>query len=47
MGFLLSRESEKLKSLDGEEAADDGLSMEVEFEHVATEILDRLCMKMK
>ena len=36
-----------MKRLDGEEAAHVGLSMEVEFKRVATEIIDRLCMEMK
>lgn len=48
MGFLQSEESEERRGLiDGEEAADDGLSMEIEFKRVATEILDRLFMEMK
>ena len=43
-----SQENQKKnKRLDGEEGADDGLSMEVEFKRVPTEILDRLCMKLK
>ena len=47
MGFLKVRESEKKKRLDGEEAADVGLSMEVVFKRIAPEILDRLCTEME
>ena len=42
-----SQENKKKKRFDEKEAADVGLSMVIEFKRVATEILDRLCMKMK